>query len=170
MTQDSVTAIVTPMRMFGTCPRFSQAVGHSIHRTPLVYVHNCNFLSTEPILSTLTKMSRPSTVSRRSAKSEYIETDTGNKISRRSILEGKQNIMLGGKSVLMAGVHLRGDLVRKPDRLGAADGGTGGGKEVPVPAINIGRYVNLSLVPNAPCVESGQHRAMLNHDIFFDND
>ncbi|KAF7197089.1 hypothetical protein HII31_01514 [Pseudocercospora fuligena] len=56
--------------------------------------------------------SRPAPTSRRSAKSDYIETDTGNKISRRAHIEGKQNIMLGGKSVIMAGVHLRGDLHR----------------------------------------------------------
>ncbi|RMX73074.1 hypothetical protein D0869_13975 [Hortaea werneckii] len=42
--------------------------------------------------------------------------DTGNKISRRSHIEGKQNIMLGGKSVIMAGVCLRGDLYRKSER------------------------------------------------------
>lgn len=67
--------------------------------------------------------------------------DTGNKISRRSVLEGKQNIMLGGKSVLMAGVHLRGDLVRKSDRT------TETGKEVSMPAINIGRYAARPSLP-----------------------
>ena len=41
--------------------------------------------------------------------------DTGNKISRRAFIEGKQNIMLGGRTVLMSGVHLRGDLCRKSD-------------------------------------------------------
>lgn len=41
--------------------------------------------------------------------------DTGNKISRRAIIEGKQNIMLGGKSVVMPGVHMRGDLRRLPE-------------------------------------------------------
>lgn len=41
--------------------------------------------------------------------------------------------MLGGKSVIMAGVYLRGDLVRRSDA-------TEGGKEAALmPAINIGR-------------------------------
>ncbi|KAK0248997.1 hypothetical protein LTR91_012707 [Friedmanniomyces endolithicus] len=84
-------------------------------------------------------MSRPQAVTRRSAKSEYIETDTGNKISRRARIEGKQNIMLAGKSVVMAGAILRGDLHRKSDR--PAEGGEKGG---PITAINIGRASVIS--------------------------
>lgn len=45
-------------------------------------------------------------------KSEYIETDTGNKISRKCIIQGSQNIVLTGKTILEAGVILRGDLRR----------------------------------------------------------
>ncbi|KAK3110447.1 hypothetical protein LTR53_015259 [Teratosphaeriaceae sp. CCFEE 6253] len=78
-------------------------------------------------------MSRPTPVTRRSAKNEYIETDTGNKISRRSHIEGKQNIMLAGKSVVMAGATLRGDLHRKADK--PAEGEKAG----PITAIGIGR-------------------------------
>ncbi|KAK1061185.1 hypothetical protein LTR12_004793 [Friedmanniomyces endolithicus] len=85
-------------------------------------------------------MSRPQVVTRRSAKSEYIETDTGNKISRRARIEGKQSIMLAGKSVVMAGAILRGDLHRKSDR--PAEGEKGG----PITAINIGRYAHPSSV------------------------
>lgn len=62
--------------------------------------------------------------------------DTGNKISRRSRIEGKQNIMLGGKSVVMAGVTLRGDLCRKSDKLAEGE------KEGPTTAISIGRFVH----------------------------
>ncbi|KAK5124745.1 hypothetical protein LTR85_001458 [Meristemomyces frigidus] len=78
-------------------------------------------------------MSRPGPVSRRSTKSEYIETDTGNKISRRAHIEGKQNIMLGGKSVVMAGVCLRGDLHRKSEKPAEGE------KEGPTTAISVGR-------------------------------
>nr|POF11611.1 dynactin subunit 5 [Quercus suber] len=129
--------------------RGSASVASQVSTIPLVFPElfgskSHSLLLSKFDLTAAAKMSRPSAVSRRSAKSEYIETDTGNKISRRSILEGKQNIMLGGKSVLMAGVHLRGDLVRKPDRLTVPDGGTGGGKEAPVPAINIGRATIIS--------------------------
>ncbi|GAB1734650.1 hypothetical protein NU195Hw_g9487t1 [Hortaea werneckii] len=82
--------------------------------------------------------SRPGAVSRRSAKTEYIETDTGNKISRRSHIEGKQNIMLGGKSVIMAGVCLRGDLYRKSERAA-----TEGEKDAQT-AISVGRASVIS--------------------------
>lgn len=41
--------------------------------------------------------------------------DTGNKISRRAHIDGKQNIMLGGRTVIMADVHMRGDLCRLPE-------------------------------------------------------
>ncbi|EGP91867.1 uncharacterized protein MYCGRDRAFT_90228 [Zymoseptoria tritici IPO323] len=50
-------------------------------------------------------MSRPTATSRRSVKTEYIETDTGNKISRRAHIEGKQNIMLGA-SIISTGTTL----------------------------------------------------------------
>ncbi|KAL4945148.1 hypothetical protein BDV06DRAFT_231578 [Aspergillus oleicola] len=48
----------------------------------------------------------------KAAKGEYIETDTGNKISRRSQIHGTQHIMLGGKSIIMADAVVRGDLFR----------------------------------------------------------
>ncbi|KAF2231722.1 trimeric LpxA-like protein [Viridothelium virens] len=65
-------------------------------------------------------MSRPSAGNRkstagRSIKGEYIETDTGNKVSRRAKIEGTPNIMLAGRTVIMADVHLRGDLHRTAD-------------------------------------------------------
>lgn len=63
--------------------------------------------------------------------------DTGNKISRRALLEGKQNIMLGGKTVVMAGVTLRGDLHRMQEPTADGDQQSKG----PVTAINIGRFV-----------------------------
>jgi hypothetical protein len=115
--------------------------------------------------------SRPAPVTRKSAKSEYIETvsanscpshrsiwettngcvyfrveicvsrtwtkfdtqDTGNKISRKAKIEGKPNIMLGGRTVIMADVYMRGDLHR------FSSSGEGGAAQ-PTTAISIGRY------------------------------
>ncbi|KAJ5499715.1 hypothetical protein N7453_008766 [Penicillium expansum] len=48
----------------------------------------------------------------KAAKGEYIETDTGNKISRRSQIHGTQHIILGGKTVIQAEAVIRGDLFR----------------------------------------------------------
>ncbi|KAJ1831729.1 hypothetical protein LPJ63_004071 [Coemansia sp. RSA 2711] len=45
-------------------------------------------------------------------KSEFIETDTGNKVSRRSLISGSQNIVLGGKSIVHHKCTIRGDLRR----------------------------------------------------------
>ncbi|ESN97462.1 hypothetical protein HELRODRAFT_157540 [Helobdella robusta] len=43
-------------------------------------------------------------------KSEYIETASGNKVSRQSILCGSQNIVLNGKTIIMNNCIIRGDL------------------------------------------------------------
>jgi len=45
-------------------------------------------------------------------KHTYIETDTGNKVSRRASVSGATNIILGGKSIIHSGAILRGDLRR----------------------------------------------------------
>lgn len=47
-------------------------------------------------------------------KSEYISTDTGNKVARRSQLHGTQHIILGGRAVIQPQVCIRGDLTRLP--------------------------------------------------------
>ncbi|KAL1297444.1 hypothetical protein AAFC00_004973 [Neodothiora populina] len=86
--------------------------------------------------------SRPAPMARKSTKSEYIETDTGNKISRKAKIEGKPNIMLGGRTVIMADVYMRGDLHRFSNSA-AEGGGVGagsGGQQAPTTAISIGRY------------------------------
>ncbi|MCJ1351427.1 MAG: hypothetical protein MMC33_001411 [Icmadophila ericetorum] len=46
------------------------------------------------------------------SKSEYLLTDTGNKVSRRNQIHGSQNIILGGRTVIQAEVCIRGDLIR----------------------------------------------------------
>ncbi|KAI9639714.1 trimeric LpxA-like protein [Dioszegia hungarica] len=45
-------------------------------------------------------------------KAVYIETDTGNKVSRKALIQGASNIVLGGKSIIQTGAILRGDLRR----------------------------------------------------------
>jgi hypothetical protein len=45
-------------------------------------------------------------------KGEYIETDTGNKVSRKSNILGSQNIILGGKTIIQGDCTIRGDLRR----------------------------------------------------------
>ncbi|KAF9106900.1 hypothetical protein BGX27_008947 [Mortierella sp. AM989] len=73
------------------------------------------------------------------SKSEYIETDTGNKVSRKSVICGSQNIILGGKTILQTGCVIRGDLRR-----------TGPGQAV---VVSVGRYCFFSqgCVIRPPC-------------------
>ncbi|TVY25072.1 Dynactin subunit [Lachnellula hyalina] len=74
--------------------------------------------------------------SKRAAKGEYIETDTGNKVSRRSQIIGTTNIILGGKTVIQAEVIIRGDLLRAHQNSAEKQGS-------PV-AVAIGRYCFFS--------------------------
>ncbi|EAT82019.1 mannose-1-phosphate guanylyltransferase [Parastagonospora nodorum] len=97
-------------------------------------------------------MSRPAT--RKAApKGEYIETDSGNKVSRRSAITGTANITLGGRTVIMADVQLRGDL--HPTRSTPSQSG----KEVTPTSISIGRCTVISTgsVIKPPCrISRGQ--------------
>lgn len=43
-------------------------------------------------------------------REEFLETHTGNKVSRRSLIRGSTNIHLNGKCVVSPGVVIRGDL------------------------------------------------------------
>jgi acetyltransferase-like isoleucine patch superfamily enzyme len=63
--------------------------------------------------------------------------DTGNKVARKAILVGTQNITLGGKIVIQPEVMIRGDLSRST----ASSGGSGSGNNT---AISIGRYCFFS--------------------------
>ncbi|KAJ5887877.1 Dynactin Arp1 p25 subunit [Penicillium taxi] len=78
------------------------------------------------------------------AKSEYIETDTGNKISRRSQIHGTQHIILGGKTVIQAEAVIRGDLFRTPTTTASTDGSTAPQTNTPSVAITVGRYSYIS--------------------------
>ncbi|CAK7226928.1 hypothetical protein SBRCBS47491_006394 [Sporothrix bragantina] len=82
-------------------------------------------------------------MSRRTVKGEYIETDTGNKVSRKATLVGTQNIILGGKSVIQQDVMIRGDLVRSLPASSSSSGGASSGSGSNT-AISIGRYCFLS--------------------------
>ncbi|KAK2612370.1 hypothetical protein QQS21_001634 [Conoideocrella luteorostrata] len=80
-------------------------------------------------------------MSRRPAKGDYIETDTGNKVARKAILVGTQNIMLGGKTVIQPEVMIRGDLVRTaPSSSSSSSSSTPSSST----AVAIGRYCFLS--------------------------
>ncbi|CAH0033477.1 unnamed protein product [Clonostachys rhizophaga] len=77
-------------------------------------------------------------MSRRQAKGDYIETDSGNKVSRKAMLQGTQNIMLGGKAVIQPEVMIRGDLVR------TAPSSSSSGGPASSTAVAIGRYCFLA--------------------------
>ena len=88
------------------------------------------------------------------AKGEYIETDTGNKVSRRSQIHGTTNIILGGRTVIQSEALVRGDLLRTADASGKpaaatpapAAAGTASAPAAPAPtlAVSVGRYTMLS--------------------------
>ncbi|KXS16314.1 dynactin, subunit p25 [Gonapodya prolifera JEL478] len=69
-------------------------------------------------------------------RDEYIETDTRNKISRKSIISGPANIVLGGKTIVQSDCFIRGDLRRT---VGVPGAGAGGGSV----AVALGRYCVL---------------------------
>ncbi|KAF4164576.1 hypothetical protein CNMCM6936_008995 [Aspergillus lentulus] len=82
------------------------------------------------------------------AKGEYIETDTGNKISRRSQIHGTQHIILGGKTVIQADAVIRGDLYRSSSSSSSSTSADGSSRpsqpSTPSVAITIGRYSYIS--------------------------
>ncbi|KAL2008267.1 hypothetical protein VTN00DRAFT_8249 [Thermoascus crustaceus] len=89
----------------------------------------------------------------KTVKGEYIETDTGNKISRRSLIHGTQHIILGGKTVIQTDAVIRGDLYRVPQpqqpQTSSSTDSDHPQQQSPAPtppsvAITIGRYSYVS--------------------------
>ncbi|KAI9730812.1 MAG: hypothetical protein M1834_005530 [Cirrosporium novae-zelandiae] len=74
------------------------------------------------------------------ARGEYIETDTGNKVSRRSQIHGTQHIILGGRTVIQADVCIRGDLCRAPSHHTSSNPNSTASNV----SVAIGRYTFLS--------------------------
>ncbi|KAH6891464.1 trimeric LpxA-like protein [Thelonectria olida] len=84
-------------------------------------------------------------MSRRAPRGEYIETDTGNKVARKALLVGTQNIVLGGKTVIQAEVMIRGDLGRTVPSSSSTASTSGTGAAPPnTTAVSIGRYCFLA--------------------------
>ena len=80
--------------------------------------------------------------------SEYIQTAmTGNRVSRKAVVLGSQNIILGGKCIIHSGAILRGDLRRLTSKSAeAASAREGGGSTSQTSnsvVIGMGRYCTL---------------------------
>lgn len=79
-------------------------------------------------------------------KGDYIETDTGNKVARKSQLHGTHNIILGGRTTIQPDVCIRGDLVRSLPPQPITDP-TSKPPAAPPPyntSVTIGRYTFIS--------------------------
>lgn len=80
---------------------------------------------------------------KKTPKSPYVITESGNRISRKAALSGLQNIVLGGKTVIDHGSKIRGDLQRPGNN---------------APIIAIGRYciVSENVVVEPPSKDDGK--------------
>ena len=103
---------------------------------------------------------KPSKTFKPTPKGDYVITDTGNKVARRSQLHGTQHIILGGRAVIQPEVCIRGDLVRAPP---ASDASSKPGTSTtsPAVAVAIGRYsfISSGTVLRPPCRMSSSGRA-----------
>ncbi|KAK9469060.1 trimeric LpxA-like protein [Lipomyces arxii] len=68
-------------------------------------------------------------MARRQTRGDFVETESGNRISRQATILGSQHILLAGRSTILPECVLRGDLYRRSSTSSAV--------------INIGRYVFL---------------------------
>lgn len=89
-----------------------------------------------------------STKPKQPIKGEYIETETGNKISRQAQVVGAKHIVLAGKCVIQAGTIIRGDLIRPPQQPKPSDNldpKSAAAKKPSQPSsVHLGRYVFVS--------------------------
>ncbi|KAI4149552.1 MAG: hypothetical protein LQ340_004572 [Diploschistes diacapsis] len=77
-------------------------------------------------------------------KGEYIETETGNKVSRRSNIHGTQNIILGGRTVIQSEAVVRGDLIRTATHSSSSQASTTSSQPSQQLAISTGKYTLLA--------------------------
>lgn len=70
------------------------------------------------------------------------DQDSGNKVARKAVLVGTQNIMLGGKTVIQPDVMIRGDLVRTATSSSSSSGAAAASPNTT--AVAIGRYSFLA--------------------------
>ncbi|KAI4124175.1 MAG: hypothetical protein LQ338_004950 [Usnochroma carphineum] len=75
-------------------------------------------------------------------KPDWVETETGNKVSRRSQLHGTQHITLGGRCVIHPTVCIRGDLVRPPPP--PPDPSNLIKSKTPLTSVSLGKYTVLN--------------------------
>ena len=89
----------------------------------------------------------PNPTSSKAPKSEYVVTETGNKVSRRSQLHGTQHITLAGRATVCADACIRGDLLPQRSSRSTQDTSSkaSGEKQQPnIVSISIGRYTYIS--------------------------
>ncbi|KAL8707346.1 MAG: hypothetical protein Q9225_007772, partial [Loekoesia sp. 1 TL-2023] len=77
-------------------------------------------------------------------KSDWVETETGNKVSRRSQLHGTQHITLGGRCVIHPTVCIRGDLVRPPPSSSSDPPTSTTKSKGPLTSVSLGKYTILN--------------------------
>ncbi|RVX72120.1 hypothetical protein B0A52_04718 [Exophiala mesophila] len=77
-------------------------------------------------------------------RGEYIETETGNKISRHAVILGPKHIILAGKCVVQKDVLIHGDLVRPAQPKPPAQSGDQKAPTQENTSIHLGRYVFVS--------------------------
>ncbi|KAL8732546.1 MAG: hypothetical protein Q9181_003936, partial [Wetmoreana brouardii] len=109
-----------------------------------------------------------------SSSADWIETETGNKVSRRAQLHGTQHITLGGRCVISPLVTIRGDLVRSapaaaaPPPSDASKPPTTARKPAAPPtSVSLGKYTILcdSVLLRPPSRHSREKGSLVHHPL-----